>query len=75
MSSYIDGELGPAARRSLEAHLARFATCPPLYQALVATTIPLGKLHDPDSVIPADLAGRVRHYLDRAKPNVKRAPG
>jgi RNA polymerase sigma-70 factor (ECF subfamily) len=67
VSSYIDGELEPKARRALEAHLASCATCPPLYQALVGATGALGALHDPDSVIPADLAERVRRHLEAAE--------
>lgn len=63
VSSYLDNELEPAARSALEAHLAHCATCPPLYQALVATTSSLGSLHDADSVVPAALAERVRHHL------------
>ncbi len=68
VSSYIDGELDPARRRALEAHLAGCATCPPLYRALVGTTASLGSLHDPDSVIPAALAERVRRHLDPKRP-------
>lgn len=68
VSGYIDGELQPAVRRSLEAHLARCATCPPLYQALVGTTAALGALHDPDSVIPGDLAERVRQHMHAGTP-------
>lgn len=64
VSSYIDGELDPSQRASLEDHLARCATCPPLYQALAGTTVSLDRLHDPDNVIPATLADRVRRYLD-----------
>ncbi len=63
VSSYIDGDLETGKRAALEAHLARCATCPPLYQALVGTTTSLGHLHDPDSVIPPALADRVRRYL------------
>ena len=64
VSSYIDDELDPPARRALEAHLAGCATCPPLYQALVGTTSALGNLHDPDSVVPAALAERITRQLD-----------
>jgi RNA polymerase sigma-70 factor (ECF subfamily) len=68
VSGYVDGELGPAERAVLEAHLARCATCPPLYQALVGVSASLGRLHDPDSVIPAALAGRLRRHLGLAGP-------
>jgi RNA polymerase sigma-70 factor (ECF subfamily) len=66
VSSYIDGELASTQRVALEAHLARCATCPPLYRSLVATTTALGSLHDPDSVIPPALAERVRQHLGLA---------
>lgn len=66
VSSYIDDELDPRARRALEAHLASCATCPPLYQALIGTTTSLGTLRDPDTVIPAALAERVRRHLEEA---------
>jgi RNA polymerase sigma-70 factor (ECF subfamily) len=73
VSGYIDGELDPAERRALEAHLAGCATCPPLYQALVGTTASLGNLHDPDSVIPEALAERVRRHLGLEAPTPERA--
>ncbi|MHB1554158.1 MAG: sigma-70 family RNA polymerase sigma factor [Acidimicrobiales bacterium] len=67
VSSYVDGELQAAERAALEAHLARCATCPPLYRSLVAATTSLGALHDPDSVIPSALAERVRQHLGLAR--------
>ena len=60
VSAYLDGELALDERAVLESHLGRCATCPPLYQALVGATASLGTLHDPDSVVPADVAERVR---------------
>lgn len=60
VSAYLDGELALDERTVLESHLGRCATCPPLYQALVGTTSSLGTLHDPDSVIPAEVAERIR---------------
>jgi RNA polymerase sigma-70 factor (ECF subfamily) len=60
VSAYLDGELASGERTALETHLGRCATCPPLYQALVGATASLGALHDPDSVVPAEVAGRVR---------------
>lgn len=63
VSGYLDGELEPAQREVLEAHLAACATCPPLYQALVGATASLGALHDPDSVIPPAVAARIRERI------------
>lgn len=60
VSAYLDDELSLDERAVLESHLGRCATCPPLYQALVGATASLGALHDPDSVIPAEVAERVR---------------
>lgn len=63
VSDYIDGELDLADRHLLEAHLAKCATCPPLYQALVGVKTSLGSLRDSDSVISPELARRVRERL------------
>jgi RNA polymerase sigma-70 factor (ECF subfamily) len=63
VSDYLDDELSAADRTLLEAHLGGCATCPPLYHALVSVTASLGALHDPDSVIPATLAQRVRERV------------
>ncbi len=63
VSGYIDDELSADERTALEAHLGGCATCPPLYHALVSVTATLGALHDPDSVIPATLAKRVRERV------------
>jgi RNA polymerase sigma-70 factor (ECF subfamily) len=75
VSSYIDGELEAPQRAALEAHLARCATCPPLYRSLVAATTSLGALHDPDSVIPPALAERVRQHLDLGRSHTDLADG
>jgi RNA polymerase sigma-70 factor (ECF subfamily) len=64
VSDYLDDELSADERSALEAHLGRCATCPPLYQALVSTRASLGTLHDPDSVIPGEVAERVRARAD-----------
>ncbi len=74
VSSYLDDELDPAQRRTLEAHLASCATCPPLYQALVGAMSSLGHLHDPDSVIPPTLAERVRRRLGLETSEGAKAP-
>jgi RNA polymerase sigma-70 factor (ECF subfamily) len=60
VSGYLDDELSDDERAVLEAHLGGCATCPPLYHALVNVTTSLGTLHDPDTVIPATLAERIR---------------
>ena len=70
VSGYLDGDLDASARAALEVHLANCATCPPLFQALAGVRASLGALHDPDSVVPAELAGRVRAHLAGAQ-----APG
>ena len=67
VSGYLDGDLDASARAALEVHLASCATCPPLFQALVGVSASLGALHDPDSVVPAELAGRVRAHLAGAQ--------
>lgn len=63
VSDYLDDDLASDERTALEAHLRGCATCPPLYHALVSVTGTLGALHDPDSVIPATLARRVRERI------------
>ena len=70
VSGYLDGDLDASARAALEVHLANCATCPPLFQALAGVRASLGAFHDPDSVVPAELAGRVRAHLAGAQ-----APG
>jgi len=67
VSNYLDGGLDASARAALEVHLANCATCPPLFQALVGVRASLGTLHDPDSVVPAELARRVREHLEGAQ--------
>lgn len=62
VSDYLDNALGQPERAALEAHLAKCSTCPPLYQALVGVTESLGALHDPDSVVPPELAQRARAW-------------
>jgi RNA polymerase sigma-70 factor (ECF subfamily) len=67
VSDYLDGALPPGKARSVEAHLAGCRTCPPLYAALVGTREALAGStahQDPDSVVPDDLAWRIRELLD-----------
>lgn len=64
ISAYLDGELDPATMAAVEGHLADCPTCPPLYASLVTTTdalARLGPLRDPDSVVPEEVAERIRH--------------
>lgn len=59
VSDYLDDSLGATARATLEAHISRCPTCPPLYTSLVGVRANLGSLRDPDSVVPPDLAKRI----------------
>ncbi len=63
VSDYIDGDLGSSERLRLEAHLAQCPTCPPLYAALVGVKAELGRLRDPDSVIPPQMAGKLAEKI------------
>lgn len=59
VSDYLDGELAPTLTTQVEAHLESCPTCPPLYAALVGVHDHLGRLRDPDSVIPAETRERL----------------
>jgi RNA polymerase sigma factor (sigma-70 family) len=63
VSAYLDGELDPGTRVSVEAHLASCPTCPPLYAALVGVRATIGGLRDPDSVVEEAVAARIRDRL------------
>lgn len=63
VSDYLDGELHPDTGRAVEAHLAGCPTCPPLYAALVGVHDELGRLRDPDSVVPPVVEQRIRAAL------------
>jgi RNA polymerase sigma-70 factor (ECF subfamily) len=63
VSDYLDGELDPALTSQVQAHLETCPTCPPLYAALVGVHDHLGRLRDPDSVIPSG----TRAQLARAR--------
>lgn len=63
IDDYLSGELEVVERRRLEQHLAGCPTCPALYASIVGVRTALGGLRDPDSVIPARLAERVRAAL------------
>ena len=55
VSDYMNGTLAEELAGSVEAHLERCPTCPPLYAALVGVREQMGVLRDKDNVIPADL--------------------
>ncbi len=63
VSLYLDGELAEPLKAAVEAHLETCPTCPPLYAALVGVRTTLSGLRDPDSVIEADIADRIRSRL------------
>lgn len=60
VSDYLDGVLDAETSSTLESHLESCPTCPPLYAALVDAHARLADLRDPNSVIPPDLAARIR---------------
>lgn len=60
VGDYLDDELSPAERAQLESHLAACPTCPALYTGLVGVRSALGSLRDPDTVVPAAIAERLR---------------
>ena len=63
VSDYLDGVLDADTARTVEAHLERCPTCPPLYAGLVGMHEGLVGARDPDSVIPAALAHRIADLL------------
>ena len=64
VSDYLDEALDTGTKLLVESHLEVCPTCPPLYAALVGVHDELGRLRDPDSVIPPDLEARLRTALD-----------
>lgn len=67
VSDYLDGVLEPSVARTVEAHLERCPTCPPLYAGLVGVRTGLGDARDPDSVIPPVLQERLAGLLTRGE--------
>lgn len=66
IDDYLADELPTRDRTMLEQHLEGCPTCPALYASIVGVTGALGSLRDPDSVIPPQLASRVRAVLDES---------
>jgi RNA polymerase sigma-70 factor, ECF subfamily len=64
VSEYMNDDLPAGEREAVERHLAACPTCPPLYAALVGVRATLGRLRDPDTVIPPRLAARISATLD-----------
>lgn len=64
VSDFLDGDLAPELAAAVEQHLSGCPTCPPLYAALVGVHDELGKLRDPDTVIPPDIGARIVATLD-----------
>ncbi len=63
VSDYLDGTLDADIARTVEAHLGRCPTCPPLYAALVGVHDAVGALRDTDSVVPPSVAERLTHLV------------
>ena len=68
VSDYLDGTLDHATARTVEAHLERCPTCPPLYAALVGTRDAIGALRDSDAVVPPDLVERLTAQVSTGLP-------
>ncbi len=66
VDDYLDDDLVPAERTALERHLEGCPTCPGLYASIVGVTEALGRLRDPDSVVPPAMADRIRASLPPA---------
>jgi RNA polymerase sigma-70 factor, ECF subfamily len=64
ISDYLDGDLPRVEVGQVEAHLERCPTCPPLYAALVGVHAEMGRLRDPDTVVPEALARRIAEMAE-----------
>ncbi len=74
ISDYLDGALPDVEVGLVEAHLGRCPTCPPLYAALVGVHAEVGRLRDPDAVVPGPLAHRIGAMVGIAAGAVPRDP-
>jgi len=63
VSDYIDEDISERDRGLLELHLAGCPTCPPLYSGLVGVREALGRMRDPEDVVPDGVAARIREAL------------
>lgn len=68
IGDYLDDELAQGQRRMLERHLQGCPTCPGLYAGVVGVRDAVGRLRDPDTVVPAALASRLRAASTRPTP-------
>jgi len=64
ISDYLDGELSDVEVAQVEAHLGQCPTCPPLYAALVGVHAEVGRLRDPDTLVPDRLARRITTMVE-----------
>lgn len=71
VSDYIDGEISGTKQLQLEEHLRLCSTCPPLYASLVGVKSSLSSLRDPDSVIPPEVARRIKLGVNSAVGGIK----
>jgi len=74
ISDYLDGDLEDADVGQVEAHLERCPTCPPLYAALVGVHAEVGRLRDPDTVVPDQLARRIAMMVEVPATSVPTEP-
>lgn len=65
ISDHLDGDLADVEVGLVEAHLGRCPTCPPLYAALVGVQEGMGRLRDPDTVVPHGLAQRIAAMIEQ----------
>lgn len=63
VSDYIDEDISERERGLLELHLPGCPTCPPLDAGLVGLREALGRMRDPDDVVPHRVAARIREAL------------